>query len=114
MLLFSKKEVESPIGRHGRMLPCPFCKASQEEVGIPVSSSRFSASEMGLGPAQGTDSLTRCESKPNVVTNLLCDSVRGFPPWEPQSPIPMAQRQTPKGLLLTGLGDSSWLERKSQ
>lgn len=41
----------------------------------PSSHSKFSASEIGLGPVQGTAGLARCGGGPNLVTNLLCDSV---------------------------------------
>ena len=46
---------------------------------------------MGLGPVQGTESLSRGGSSPNLVTKLSCDFVWVFPLWEPQSPIPMAR-----------------------
>lgn len=82
---------------------------SQEEVGVPVPSSRFSASEVGLGPVQGTDSLSRCGSSPNLVINLSCDFVWVFPLWEPQSPIPMAIDKSQRICCLQVWGNPSWL-----
>lgn len=84
---------------------------SQEEVGVPVPSSRFSASEVGLSPAQGMDSLSRYGSSPNLVTNLSCDFVWVFPLWEPQSPIPKARDKLQRICCLQGWGNPSWLER---